>query len=186
MDHLSKKLMFSLVFTLLLIGCSQTKRQQVLSVFFDGVPTADSIQTSDSVISGKDSSDGASLELSRNEPTYFYHAVYEEKQCEACHDNENANRIMEELPDLCYQCHLDFSKEYENLHVPVAMGECGECHHPHLAKHEKLLVDQIQVLCFACHSEEDIRSSDTHSEIGESSCSECHNPHGSENEYLFY
>ena len=174
-----------MVLALLLIACSQTKRQQVLSIFFDGVPSADSIQTSGSVNPDADSKARAANESSRNKPTYFYHVVYEDKQCEACHDPENANRITAELPDLCYQCHLDFSEEYENLHVPVAMGECGECHHPHQAKHEKLLIDQIQVLCFACHAEDDIRSSDTHSEIGDTSCSDCHNPHGSENDYLF-
>lgn len=176
---------FTLGITFLLIACSQNKRHQVLSIFFDGVEPPDSTQSE--VVRETDKATGrdASADLSRSIPTYYYHAIYQQKECSACHDSENANKLIEELPDLCYQCHSDFSEEFEYLHVPVAIGECGECHHPHLTQHEKLLIAQIQTLCFACHAEEDIRETETHSEIEETSCSDCHNPHGGEDEYLF-
>jgi len=185
MTCLTKPIVIILGILLLFISCSQSKRHQVLSIFFDGVETPDT--TSSGKVSGKGSKaeNNSQNQLAQSIPTYYYHDIYQQKECGACHDSENANKLIEELPDLCYQCHADFSEEYEYLHVPVAMGECGECHHPHLAKNEKLLISKIPALCFSCHDQDDLLETETHSEIGDASCSDCHNPHGGEDEYLF-
>ena len=184
MNFLLKILFLTICIIFLLLACSQTRKQEVLSFFFDGVNSQDTTGAAAPLNPTK--TDSISGRKSQAQPVFYYHAIYEEKQCEVCHDSENANRLVEELPDLCYQCHSDFSEEYENLHVPAAMGDCGECHHPHMAKHKKLLIAEVQTLCYSCHDQDDMLASETHSDIGETSCTDCHNPHGSNNEYLFY
>ena len=176
--------MFLFIFGLL-SSCSQGGKHKVLSIFFDGVESSDTSGTDEQDRLEKASTPRAEQNLTTSKPQYYFHEVYEQKECGACHNNENSNKLVQEVPDLCYQCHTDFSQEYQVVHVPVAMGECGGCHHPHMAQHEKLLLDTIQKLCFACHEEEELRESETHREIGDTSCMNCHNPHGGENEYMF-
>lgn len=185
MDWVNRLFIFILGIMLLCFSCSQSKRHQVLSIFFDGVESPDTTAAGRISGQGGNAKNDSESQLAQSTPTYFYHTIYQQKECSACHDSENANKLIEELPDLCYQCHSDFSEEYDYLHVPVAMGECGECHHPHLAKNEKLLIAEIQALCFSCHDQDDLRETETHSEIGETGCTDCHNPHGGEDEYLF-
>jgi predicted CXXCH cytochrome family protein len=181
------KITISLLAVLLILtACSQAGKQKVLAFFFDGVESPDSTQSNGNSGSPMEGKNTEADEYTQSTQNYFYHAIYAEKECGICHDSEKGNQLTAELPDLCYQCHTNFSEEYENLHVPIAMGECGECHHAHMARNEKLLLSDTQTLCFACHEEADIRASETHSEIGETDCTECHNPHGSDNENLFY
>ena len=185
MNWVKKTTFIFLGMMIVVLSCSHHKKQQVLSFFFDGVEESDTTSSVELQYKEGVQSDHSQLQNLQATQSYFYHAIYQQKECSACHDRENANKLIEDLPDLCYQCHADFSEEYEFLHVPVAMGECGSCHHPHLAKNEKLLIADIQTLCFSCHDPDELRATETHSEIGETSCSDCHNPHGGEDEYLF-
>jgi predicted CXXCH cytochrome family protein len=176
-----------LCFVALSVGCSSSGRYRVLSFFFDGVPEPAGANSAATDSLAADSTVAPDAEK-RSQPAaaqYFYHAVYEEKSCESCHDPDNGNQLMEDQPDLCYQCHEDFSEKYSVLHAPVEGGECTSCHNPHLAKNKFLLVRQGQALCFECHFSEDIMETETHQDLGETDCTECHNPHGGEDEQLF-
>jgi predicted CXXCH cytochrome family protein len=50
----------------------------------------------------------------------------------------------------CFQCHkeADFSKK--TVHRPVAEGQCGLCHNPHVARFEGLLQQSGADLCYKC------------------------------------
>jgi len=179
---------FLLSFLLLLnLQCSSSTKYRVLSFFFDGVenPEQTNLVAADS--SGQVVNQDAGTNESRrsSEPQYYYHAIYQERACDACHNAEQSNMLIEQVPDLCYQCHENFSETYAYLHAPVEGGECLTCHKPHFATNKDLLVQTGQQLCFDCHDQEELMAGETHSEIGETNCTECHNPHGGEDETLF-
>lgn len=172
-----------LVFT----ACASSGNYKILSFFFDGVENKSEIknQPADSLKAESALQQSAQGLKTASGPGYFYHAVYQERACGSCHDSENGYKLLEPVPDLCYECHENFSDKYSYLHAPVEAGECTTCHHPHFSRNDHLLVRTGQDLCFSCHASEDILGSETHSEIGETVCTECHNAHGGEDETLF-
>jgi predicted CXXCH cytochrome family protein len=155
-----------------------------LTFFFDGVPDttkkelpviSDSLKTAN-VATMQD----ASVIEAKSE--YVFHPPYSEGQCENCHNNGSLTMPQ---PQLCYQCHEDFSKKFAYLHGPVAGGYCTSCHHPHMAKEKKLLTRTGQDLCLYCHESKDVLKNENHSGIGETKCTECHNPHGGTDKFIF-
>jgi predicted CXXCH cytochrome family protein len=82
----------------------------------------------------------------------------------------------------CFQCHkeADFSKK--TVHRPVAEGQCGLCHNPHVARFEGLLQQSGADLCYKCHQDEAaaFRKGITHQPVRQGACLTCHDPHASE------
>ena len=160
----------------ILAACSH----KTLSFFFDGVPYEnDSITAS----AGNNSYQSDSTRINellamKDGPEVTYHMPYLEKECAACHDEKVMGKLVAPQPDLCYQCHIDFSTSYAYLHVPVEMGECTACHSPHMSKEAKLLLRTGQQLCLGCHDQGDILKQENHDGIGDTACTDCHNPHG--------
>ena len=167
-------------------GCTSKSSHNVLAFFFDGVPdpnetnlaiTADSLSIADS------------LTISENKfPTstpFIFHPPYEQKECDICHNNAYMGQLTEPQPDLCYNCHENFSDLYQYLHGPVEGGFCTKCHNPHLAKLESLLLFEGQAICLQCHEAEWVYKNESHEGIEDYSCTECHNPHGGDNKYYF-
>lgn len=159
---------------------------KTLTVFFDGVPNPnDTLMLASNNVTNQSNTERINeINAIKAGPDVNYHMPYLDKACTSCHDENLIGKFVKPEPDLCYQCHEDFSKTYAVLHVPVEMGECTSCHSPHSSENRKLLVRTGQKLCFGCHDEGDIMKQETHKEIGTSDCIECHNPHGGSESYL--
>jgi predicted CXXCH cytochrome family protein len=175
-------LFFSLIW--IVSACSY----KTLSVFFDGVPnprSQDPLIVASNYSSNPTENDRINeVKALKSGPDMNYHIPYQDKACTACHDENLIGKFILPEPDLCYQCHVDFSTKYTVLHVPVEMGECTSCHSPHMAENRKLLLKTGQQLCLNCHDAGDIMKKESHDGIGDSDCIECHNPHGGSEAYL--
>lgn len=183
---LAKRVTYYLLISLsiaLLVTCSPTEKYKVLSFVFDGVPDPD-ITEQDTLLVAE-----ATNNVNKNKNQFvankFFHEPYKERDCSMCHDAVVRNKLNEEQPALCYNCHDDFSDKYEVVHGPVAGGFCTECHTPHMGDYEKLLLRQGQEMCLKCHDSRDVFKNENHEDIGEESCTECHNPHGGEDQFMF-
>ncbi len=188
MPNTKNKYLFLLLAISLLApySCSPKAGNKILSFFFDGVPVpledqltleADSIYPIDSI-----SVDEVSIVA---ETSYLYHEPYTDRICDVCHNANSLGELAMAEPELCYQCHVDYSLDYKFIHGPVAGGYCSACHNPHMSKSEYLLLKTGQDLCLNCHNSEWIFKNEMHEGIEEYACTECHNPHGG-NTWNFY
>jgi predicted CXXCH cytochrome family protein len=167
---------FLLISLIILSSCASEKRYSVLSFFFDGVPDPNAkVSATDTTITGI--ADNKEKLVQKKDST-INHPPYIENSCKDCHDMSKGNRLNQELPDLCYQCHEDFGKKFKVVHGPVASGFCTQCHDPHNSKIGKLLIREGQSLCLNCHEKKDIMKNDVHSVIEDQKCWDCHDPHG--------
>lgn len=177
-----------LVFILLcfaLIACTAKKRTSIYRILFDGVPE----EVGDIVL--QDSlaiSDSTEFENAQNSKIinteFYFHAVYQQKECDACHEISQGNVLLEQPPELCYGCHDDYREENTVLHGPVGAGMCLTCHNPHFAKNEKLLLKKKDELCLDCHESGLVYQNEVHDGVERSDCLECHNPHASQEMYM--
>lgn len=160
------------------LACTPKSSYNIKSFFFDGVPDPN-LKTA--------ANDEATLVEEIQDSTILFkvantiHPPYKEKTCLECHAKENMGQPKMELPNLCYQCHDDFSKSNAYLHGPVGSGNCTQCHNPHKSKLERLLVRNGQDLCLKCHIKDKVIENRVHEDIASKSCMECHDPHGGEN-----
>ena len=167
------------VFIVYLSGCSTSNNFKTLSFFFDGVPDP-SITASTQVIDSINNADTLALGVNaaKTGPQMLLHSPYQDKQCNSCHDQSKMGKLIKKLPDLCYQCHEDFSTRYKVLHGPVAGGQCSVCHSPHMSLNADLLVRTGQSQCLHCHESGEIFKTAVHQDNKDTNCTECHNPHG--------
>lgn len=180
--------LFFLIFSILCIsGCSLTNRYKTLSFFFDGVPINsnenhsmpnDSLSLKDTTLLSQNTA------LKNNVPVINFHTPYKETKCSSCHNQGLMGVLNKEIPELCYQCHIDFSKKYKTIHAPIEGGQCLSCHNPHSSKNKSLLIRIGQALCLECHNYEDISKSEIHQDIKDTDCIDCHNPHGGDNKNI--
>ncbi len=165
-------------------SCSSSESDDVLSIFFDGVPKnvdeSESVDTSLVIENG----DRKSNFLRKPKKQLFFHSPYQSKDCNSCHESAAGNQLLEQPPELCYTCHDNFNTEYAVLHGPVAAGYCTKCHNPHFSKIPKLLIKKGQDICLSCHEKKSVLQNDVHLEIGNTNCTDCHNPHGGEDRFL--
>jgi predicted CXXCH cytochrome family protein len=168
------------------ISCSPKISNNLLTFFFDGVPSADSTKAGSSAeLPASD----INSEVFRAVPVelrsgYSMHYPYSENECFSCHDEKSKSDLILPQPGLCYTCHSDFSEEYTSLHGPVAGGYCTVCHNPHMSKNKKLLVRAGQALCLDCHQSQAVFKNEAHSQIADSECIICHNPHGGGDRFI--
>lgn len=159
-------------------GCSPSKHYNLLSFFFDGVPTpeeAGPVQKRDT-ISVADSTLAANTAMVKE--VNQMHTPYQDKQCNSCHDQSRMGKLIRLQPDLCYECHENFSQKFEVVHGPVGGGFCTTCHNPHMSVNNNLLIRKGQSLCLHCHESESLVDVQEHKGIDETSCTTCHDPHG--------
>jgi predicted CXXCH cytochrome family protein len=173
------------IFLVYLSGCSTTQNFKVLSFLFDGVPNPanDTAYRLNDSLNKADSGALALNTLSKAGPKMIIHPPYQDKQCNSCHDQSTMGKLIKSPPELCYQCHENFTVKYKVLHGPVAGGQCTMCHNPHSSANADLLIRTGQQLCLYCHDAEQVNNSAAHKEIKDTNCTECHNPHGGENRY---
>ncbi len=181
----AKKYVF-LIFTVFIIACSTQKHYKTLAFFFDGVPNPDEIEkqgfATDSI--QQSSMDSTAILAEVKKPTLTFHQPFRNKECAACHNQGQMGSLKEPQPNLCYQCHTNFSTLYSFEHGPAAGGFCTECHQPHKAKDKNLLRETGQELCLRCHRPDEVYKSDFHDRSDKADCTTCHNPHGSKNHSL--
>jgi predicted CXXCH cytochrome family protein len=183
LDYKKLFFFFMVVVLIYLSGCSSAYRYKTLSFFFDGVPnpaTELNNQSKDTIINVKTSDVFAQNPTSKLPPKMNFHAPYQDKACESCHDQSKMGKLNKDMPELCYQCHENLNNKYKVLHSPVEGGQCIACHNPHSSVNENLLLRTGQSLCLYCHDSKQIMETDVHLEIGEANCTDCHNPHGGE------
>jgi len=171
---------------ILVISCSPKVSRNLLSFFFDGVPSAG--QDSPGVAGVfPDSALSASLPAMPGDSlrdNTFYHYPYKENYCTSCHDENSSSEMIMPEPDLCYACHEDYSTVYPVVHGPAAGGYCTSCHHPHMSEEAKLLLRKGTALCLYCHDSRMIARNPAHDEAAVMNCTDCHNPHGGNDRYL--
>ncbi len=155
---------------------------KTLTFFFDGVPdTVAPVHNQDSVLQTGNNNQPENTILPAPETNRFIHPPYQDRECDICH-SEGALTMPQ--PQLCYQCHEDFSTKYTFVHGPVAGGYCTACHHPHMGN-KHLLLRKGQDICLFCHEKEQVFKNENHDGIENTNCTECHNPHGGEDRYFF-
>jgi predicted CXXCH cytochrome family protein len=167
----------------ILCCCSQQTRYRVVSTLFDGVPEpAQSVPVqSDSAVVAQPA---VIAQTSVAEPgRQSIHPPYQEKNCAACHDRDQGFQLAEKSPDLCYECHDNFTKKYNTVHAPVEEGLCLDCHNQHFSANAHLLVQQGSALCVTCHDQTDIVNIDAQHRMT-ADCLDCHDPHGSNGRHL--
>jgi len=168
----------------LFTSCSSSESDDILSIFFDGVPkNVDKSEPVDTSLIVEDANKKTNL-FKKTKTQLFFHSPYQSKDCNSCHESSTGNQLIEQPPELCYTCHDNFKTEYAVLHGPVAAGYCTQCHNPHFSKLSKLLIKKGQDICLSCHEKKSVLQNEVHLEIGNTNCTDCHNPHGGEDRFL--
>lgn len=167
----------------LIASCDETRRYETLKFFFDGVEPSEPLRVTDKFV------DPNLLDSSQQPqgPIWYVHKPVHEptEKCNNCHDTKRQSRavgrayLIAPLPKLCYGCHDDFTASAPNVHGPVAVGQCLQCHNPHKSQVRYLLEKPIPKLCYKCHDADSIESIPEHFVRELSSCTDCHNPHQS-------
>jgi predicted CXXCH cytochrome family protein len=186
----------AIIFSFMLSGCNSPTGHQVISFFFDGVPSPKSDDSRTSAKDEKPREDGADPQ-ERKLVEMVQHPPFAERLCDNCHKVPEKKSgvpvgfsLLEEREQLCQMCHDDMSPEslaetYDWVHGPVQYGACIKCHHPHESPNPFMLRNNpIRKLCLGCHDGERLLKGEIHSEIGNMDCSECHEPHGSQERFL--
>jgi len=107
--------------------------------------------------------------------------------CTHCHQNvdkaknhpEPGTKSFTLAKEICQECHQT-TVDYDNLHPPVAAGDCLACHTFHSTKASLLTENGDHLLCYNCHQAV-TNEGDTqlHGDVAEQKCTSCHAVHGS-------
>ncbi len=169
-------LLISLV--MLVVSCDEVKHRDVLTFFFDGVEPArpEGYETGPF-----DPNEG--LGKLPEMPLWYVHEP--RKDCTLCHGKRGQKRtsvqafLVAPVPQLCYDCHPDYTTSAPFVHGPVAVGQCLFCHNPHKSRVKYLLKQAVPNLCYLCHDAEAIASMPAHMTKELSRCTDCHDAHSS-------
>jgi predicted CXXCH cytochrome family protein len=149
------------------LGCSQQKRYELLTFFFDGVPAPAGVDTG-----------GAQL-------VSHLHKPYADGQCASCHGTDDmemsigrAVTIAEISSNVCLKCHEKVRASYPVMHGPVAAAECLICHAPHESPVAHVLRAPAPTLCAQCHTPENMQSDRPEHKDMSADCLGCHSGHG--------
>jgi len=180
-------LTLSFVVFALAASCADSTKYRALSFFFDGVPepgkarlAAETTGETGSLISGAGSAPAQAEPPSR----YYTHAPYRDNRCAGCHDSESGQPLKAIRDGLCLVCHAPIAAEHKFLHGPVAVNDCGVCHHHHESRYAKLLLTDPTATCLVCHEREDLTQGEHHADLEQRTCVDCHNPHGGNDRFF--
>ena len=166
------------------VSCDKVKHHDILTFFFEGVPPLGEDQFAEELVD----SDFQGLSRTRPKQTWFVHQP--RKDCTLCHDNSrqrvfsSQTYLIKPVPELCYQCHVDYTTTASYVHGPVAVGRCLFCHNPHKSRIEHLLIEPEPQLCYLCHNIDAMNSIPAHLVKQQFACTDCHNAHTSSVKYL--
>ena len=177
-------LMLFVFFGILVVSCGEMERHNVLTFFFEGVPPLGQDQFTEELVD----SDSSQFSQTRPKQVWFVHQP--RKDCTLCHD-KNRQRVfssqtylIKTVPELCYECHADYTTSASYVHGPVAVGQCLLCHNPHRSRIEHLLKEPTPQLCYVCHNIDTVKLIPAHLIKEQFACTDCHNAHTSSIKYL--
>jgi len=160
-----------------LVGCSASARYRLKHWFFD-------IPDETAAAAQADESDEPAVvpkptAVPQPKPRFVsFHPPYVNRECSACHNNEQRMRPFEDFMKVCSDCHDDYFDEDTVGHFPVADGECLTCHQMHRSPYKALLTNAVLDICVGCHDEpEDLSEEAHHGGEGVDDCTRCHDPH---------
>jgi predicted CXXCH cytochrome family protein len=155
-----------------------------MTFFFEGVPPLGQEQLTE------EPGDYDSLELSQSRPKQYWFTHPPTKDCTACHDFSkqevfsSQTYLIKPVPELCYECHVDYTTSASYVHGPVAVGRCLFCHNPHKSRIEHLLEKPESQICYLCHDIDTVKLIPAHLVKQQFACTDCHNAHTSSIKYL--
>jgi predicted CXXCH cytochrome family protein len=164
-------------FGVLVVSCNEVERYKVLTFLFDGVTPLRRQGLKDELI------DSDSQGPAQTRPKSLWYVHEPRKDCTLCHGKREQRRfsvqthLIAPVPQLCYDCHTDYTVSVPFVHGPVAVGQCLFCHNPHKSKIEHLLKEPEPKLCYLCHDINTIESMPAHLPEQLSGCTDCHDPH---------
>ncbi len=177
-------LMLLVFLGIFVVSCDEVEHHDVLTFFFEGVPPLGQGQLSE------EPGDYDSQRLSQRRPKQLWYVHEPRKDCTLCHD-ESRQRVfssktylIKPVPELCYECHPDYTTSASYVHGPVAVGRCLFCHNPHKSRTEHLLVEPEPQLCYLCHNIDTVSLIPAHLVKQQFACTDCHNAHTSSIKYL--
>jgi len=180
-------LTLSFVVFALVLSCAEPTKYRVLTFFFDGVPEPGKARlAAETAAEGGGPVPGLGPAITRAEPParYFTHPPYRDNRCGSCHDSESGQPIKAIRDGLCLACHAPIAAEPKFLHGPVAVNDCGVCHHHHESRYAKLLLTDPTATCLVCHDRSDLTKGEHHADLERRTCVDCHNPHGGNDRFF--
>lgn len=177
-------LMLLVFLGIFVVSCDEVERHNVLTFFFEGVPPLGQDQLTQGLV------DSDSQELSHMHPKQVWFTHQPTKDCTLCHDFSKRRvfspqtYLIKPIPELCYECHADYTTSAPYVHGPVAVGRCLFCHNPHKSRIEHLLEKPEPELCYVCHNIDAVKSIPAHLTQQQFICTDCHDAHTSSIRYL--
>ncbi len=177
-------LMLLVLLGIFVVSCDEVNRHNVLTFFFEGVPPLGQDQLTEELV------DSDSRELSQARPKQFWFVHQPTKDCTLCHDFSrqrvfsSQTYLIKPVPELCYECHADYTTSASFVHGPVAVGRCLFCHNPHKSRIKHLLIEPEAQLCYLCHNIDTVKLIPAHLVKQQFACTDCHNAHTSSIKYL--
>lgn len=112
------------------------------------------------------------------------HPPFESRDCSQCHEETGDHKLLAPQPDLCLNCHQDFSPQMSKAVVHGAVKEgCTKCHGPHVGYGKNLQIKNGVSVCLTCHNGKGFTGSLKHKPAFEN-CENCHQPHSADYKYL--
>jgi predicted CXXCH cytochrome family protein len=176
-------LMLLVFLGIFVVSCDEVEHHDVLTFFFEGVPPLHG-QLAEELV------DSDSQRLSRRRPKQPWFIHQPRKDCTLCHDKSrqrvfsSQTYLSKPVPELCYECHADYTTSASYVHGPVAVGRCLFCHNPHKSRIEHLLKEPEPQLCYLCHNIDTVSLIPAHLVKQQFACTDCHNAHTSSIKYL--
>lgn len=171
-------------------GCEPTRRQKILTFFFDGVNPDGSEQDRQGGAQSTRQGAGAGKSGPEKQVWWVHEPAKSRKTCPECHGEwgdkgtaASANLIAP-VPKLCFLCHDDFMAPQVYVHGPVATGDCLACHHQHRSKVAGLLKNTEPDICYECHEDLEANPIPEHPSDPEQQCTKCHDPHGGSDRFF--
>ena len=177
-------LMLLVLLGIFVVSCDEVKRHNALTFFFEGVPPLGQDQLAEELV------DSGSSQLSQMRPKQLWYVHQPRRDCTLCHDKSrqrvfsSQTYLIKPIPELCYECHGDYTTSASYVHGPVAVGQCLLCHNPHRSRIEHLLKEPQPRICYLCHNIDAVKSIPAHLVKQEFACTDCHNAHTSSVKYL--
>ncbi|MHC4535728.1 MAG: cytochrome c3 family protein [Planctomycetota bacterium] len=177
-------LMLLVFLGIFVVSCDEVKHHDVLTFFFEGVPPLEEGQLAEE----PDDFDPQKFLHTRPEQLWYVHQPT--RDCTLCHDFSrrrgfsSQTYLINPVPELCYQCHVDYTTSASYVHGPVAVGRCLFCHNPHKSRIEHLLIEPEPQLCYLCHNIDAMKLIPAHLVKQQFACTDCHNAHTSSVKFL--
>lgn len=169
---------------LTVLSCSEGKRHRTMEFFFDGVPPLPGERPEFGPLDANEPGAGSP---SATGGWYVHEPL---KDCTQCHPSKRRARISREVqlvaqvPQLCYQCHTEFTSLSGWIHGPVVTGDCLFCHEPHKTRNPYLLTHPVPDMCYQCHDQEALSLVTNHADASYAHCIDCHAGHAGATRYL--